>query len=66
MVSAMDILNNIDAHTVNREEKLTRSIKKRNDNEALFRKAMAAANKLGEFDKAAAMGYGNNKTRSGD
>ena len=67
MKTAEDILLNLSAHTVNRDEKLQRSIEKRNSNEVIFRSAMSAAANLGEFDKAKAMGYGKkNKNKGGD
>ena len=65
---AENIVNNLEAFTVNRKAKMNISVEQhvklmREKRESMARRK-AILNET--FDKASAMGYGNNKTRTGD
>lgn len=63
---ANDIVNNLDKYTVNREEKMARSVDQlvHQLHQRIIKKNAKVENS--EFDIAKSMGYGNNNTRTGD
>jgi len=59
---ANSIINNLESHTVNRQEKMARSINQLAKN-TIRKQGKAIAS---EFNPAEARGYGNNNTKTGD